>query len=322
MPKNLRFWSNVTLIALAHVALVVGLIRWSRASSNASAQSVVWLNGGGGDGVVTEKKNLPVPVKSPVPRKESKTESLNEREPIEDRPYLASAPSDIQLPTPKPSPKPTAAPARSPKPSPTAKAKTTPKPTPKPTPTASPARTPSAKKIVLAKASPKPSPKLKPTPPEKDQSDEERTIDSEKKKAEPAKTESVEPAPTKKSVATQTGSGKGSVPGAGAGRAGGAGSESQFGWYGSMLHDRFYSEWVQPTTVATAGAKNSVLVKLRIEKDGRVTSFEVVRPSGNLDLDESVKSLAIRVNRVEPLPDGLGKGDHYDVKINFELNSE
>ncbi|MEY2600878.1 MAG: colicin import rane protein [Verrucomicrobiota bacterium] len=305
MPKNLRFWSNVTLIALVHVALVVGLIRWSRASSNASAQSVVWLNGGGGDGVVTEKKNPPVPVKSPLPRKESKTESLKEPEPVEDRPYLASAPSDIQLPTPKPSPISTPNRAHTPK----AKATPTPKPkpTPKPTPTASPARTPSPKKIVLAKASPKPSPKLKPTPPEKDQSDEERTVDSEKKKAE---------------LATQTGSGKGPAPGAGAGRAGGAGSESQFGWYGSMLHDRFYSEWVQPTTVATAGAKNSVLVKLRIEKDGRVSSFEVVRPSGNPDLDESVKMLANRVSRVDPLPDGLGKGDHYDVKINFELNSE
>ncbi|MEY2555725.1 MAG: colicin import rane protein [Verrucomicrobiota bacterium] len=306
MPKNLRFWSNVTLIALVHVALVVGLIRWSRASSNASAQSVVWLNGGGGDGVVTEKKNPPVPVKSPLPRKESKTESLKEPEPVEDRPYLASAPSDIQLPTPKPSPISTPNRAHTPK----AKATPTPKPkpTPKPTPTASPARTPSPKKIVLAKASPKPSPKLKPTPPEKDQSDEERTVDSENKK--------------KAELATQTGSGKGPAPGAGAGRAGGAGSESQFGWYGSMLHDRFYSEWVQPTTVATAGAKNSVLVKLRIEKDGRVSSFEVVRPSGNPDLDESVKMLANRVSRVDPLPDGLGKGDHYDVKINFELNSE
>ena len=89
-----------------------------------------------------------------------------------------------------------------------------------------------------------------------------------------------------------------------------------------MLHDRFYSEWVQPTTVATASAKNSVLVKLRIEKDGRVSSFEISRPSGNPDLDESVKALANRVSRVEPLPDGLGKGDHYDVKINFELNTE
>jgi len=65
-----------------------------------------------------------------------------------------------------------------------------------------------------------------------------------------------------------------------------------------------------------------VLVKLRIEKDGRVTSFEIVRDSGNAELDESVKALSSRVTHVEPLPDGLGKGDHYDVKINFELNSE
>src|SRR5207302_1085300 len=80
---------------------------------------------------------------------------------------------------------------------------------------------------------------------------------------------------SKESPATQTGSGKGTAPGNGSGRAGGAGPESQFGWYGSMLHDRFYSEWVQPTTLATTGSKNSVLVKLRIEKDGRVSRIEI-----------------------------------------------
>ena len=161
---------------------------------------------------------------------------------------------------------------------------------------------------------------MKPTP-EKTEN-EQADVETEKKEiAKPlvAKNEEKE---SKNSPAAQTGSGKGSAPGTGGGRVGGAGSESQFGWYGSMLHDRFYSEWVQPTTVASAGAKNSVLVKLRIEKDGRVSNFEIVRPSGNPDLDDSVRALANRVSRVEPLPDGLGKGDHYDVKINFELNSE
>src|SRR5712691_7057880 len=190
MPKNLRFWGNVALIALAHVVLIVGLIRWSRESKNASTPSVVWMSGGAGDGVVMEKKNLPVPVKSPLPRKESKTDPLKERQPDEARPYLASAPSDIQLPTPKPSPKPTptATPARSPKPSPTAKTKTTPKPTPKPTPTASPARTPSPKKIVVAKASPKPSPIVKPSP-EKTENEQGDTGTEKKEivKALPAK---------------------------------------------------------------------------------------------------------------------------------------
>ena len=314
MPKNLRFWTNVTLIALVHVVLIVGLIRLSRENKSAGAQSVVWLDGGAGDGMVTQKKNLPAPVKSPLPRKESKTDELRERDSDEDRPYLASAPSDIQQPTPKPSPKPaqSATPARSPKPSPTAKAKTTPKPTPKPSP----------KKIVVAKASSKPSPTLKPVA-EKTENEQGDTEPEKKEIAKPlvAKNDSSE-TESKKSPATQTGTGTGTAPGSGAGRAGGAGSESQFGWYGSMLHDRFYSEWVQPTTIATVGAKNSVLAKLRIEKDGRVSSFEVVRPSGNNELDESVKALANRVSRVEPLPDGLGKGDHYDVKINFELNSE
>src|SRR3984893_4915103 len=221
MGKNLRFCSNVTLIALAHVALIVGLIRWSRESKAAGAQSVVWMNGGGGDGIV-ERKNALAPVKSALPHKESKTEALKEHEPDEDRPYLASAPSEIQLPAPKPSPKPTptATPARSPKPSPTAKAKTTPKPTPKSTPK------PSPKKITLAKASPKPSPAVKPTP-EKTEN-EQAGVATEKKeivKALPAKNDSGEKE-SKKSPATQTGSGKGTAPGSRAGRGGGAGRES------------------------------------------------------------------------------------------------
>ena len=43
MSKDARFWRNVTLIGLAHVVLIVGLVRWSRGTKNAQAQSVVWL---------------------------------------------------------------------------------------------------------------------------------------------------------------------------------------------------------------------------------------------------------------------------------------
>jgi TonB family protein len=112
----------------------------------------------------------------------------------------------------------------------------------------------------------------------------------------------------------------GSMP-SGSDHAAGGGSESQFGWYGSMLHDRFYSEWAQPTRVASR-EKSSVLVKIRIEKDGRVSNFEIVRPSGDAELDQSVAAVAQRVTQVEALPEGLGTADHYDVKISFELNSE
>jgi TonB family protein len=88
-----------------------------------------------------------------------------------------------------------------------------------------------------------------------------------------------------------------------------------------MLHDRFFSQWAQPTSVVRSGAKMSTLVKLRIEKDGRVSRFTILRPSGNVVVDESVSAVGKRVTQVEPLPSGLGT-DHYEVNINFELNSD
>ena len=89
-----------------------------------------------------------------------------------------------------------------------------------------------------------------------------------------------------------------------------------------MLHDRFYKEWAQPTTVVASGAKFSALAKIRIEKDGRISNFKIVRSSGNVVVDESIEAVAKRVTRVDSLPTGLANGDHYDVNINFELNPE
>jgi hypothetical protein len=39
-------------------------------------------------------------------------------------------------------------------------------------------------------------------------------------------------------------------------------------------------------------------------------------------VDESVAAVAKRVTQVDPLPTGLLKGDHYDVRINFELTND
>ena len=102
----------------------------------------------------------------------------------------------------------------------------------------------------------------------------------------------------------------------------GGSSTSEFGWYGNMLHDRFYRAWIQPTTNAATSSKISTLVKVRIEKDGRVSKFEIIKPSGNVVVNESVRVVAKQVTQVDPPPTGLIKGDHYDVKINFELNTE
>ena len=328
MRKHVRFWRNVTLIGLAHVVVIYGLIRWNRETKAANHQSIVWMSdgGGGGSSTATLIKAGSSPyaegnvTSTPEPQP-SRTEEINEDEAV-----LTSAKSDIQLPIPKPSV------ASTPKPTPRAVAKVTPRPTPKPTskptpkptpkPTVKPKPKPSPKKLTLAKASPKPSPRMDQ---EREGSEDNAaaTTAAEKKSVTtptPAKQDEGS-SDSKQAVHAQTDTAKSGSAGAG-GHAGGSGGESQFGWYGSMLHDRFYSEWNQPSAIASAGAKTSVLVKIRIEKDGRVSSFETIKSSGNSAIDESVAAIAKRVTQVDPLPSGLGNGDHYDVKVNFELNSE
>jgi hypothetical protein len=287
-----RFWRNVVLIALAHIALIAGLIRWSvaaRASSN--PESIVWL-GGAEDLAAGESESEPPPPAT-TPRVEPKPPKDDEAK--QEKPVATTAKSEIELPS--PTPRPTPRPTPPPKPTPTlaAKPKATPKPIPKPTP----------KKTLSAKASPKPSAKAKPS--------------AAKSSEKPPKNEKSPTART--GTASQSGSGKTGSTAKG-GSVGGGSSTSEFGWYGNMLHDRFYSAWIQPTTSVPTGTKISTLVKVRIEKDGRVSKFEIIKPSENVVVNESVATIGKRVNEVDPPPAGLATGDHYDVKINFELSTD
>ena len=297
MPKDNRFWRNATLIALAHVTLLLGLIRWSvEARSSSNAQSIVWI--GGAEDLAAgepERSESPQPAMSPIQPPES--EPLKKDEAAEETPLVTAAKSEIELPTPTPEPTSTPRPTATPKP------KATPSPTPKPT----------LKKTLVAKASPKPSPKTKSSPTKSAEKAQETDENAEKKKI--AKT-----APAKTEFSSQA---SGTTGSAGkVGHSGGGSSASEFGWYGNMLHDRFYSAWIQPTTTVASGARISTLVKVRIEKDGRVSKFEITKPSENVVVNESVATVAKRVTQVDPPPAGLGNGDHYDVKINFELNTD
>jgi TonB family protein len=191
-----------------------------------------------------------------------------------------------------------------------------PKPTPKPTPKPNPK--PSPKKTVLAKASPRPTPKPKPTPDEDEKENKSERPDEETSKADGVANDSTGSDKTDKAAIKGSGGDGGSDSKGNGGKA----KASEFASYGKMLHDRFYSEWIQPTTTVSSTAKISALVRVRIEKDGRVSAFEILKPSGNVLIDESVAAIGKNVREVDPLPHGLGTGGHYDVKINFELNSE
>jgi outer membrane biosynthesis protein TonB len=284
-----RFWRNVTLIAVAHVAFIAGLIRWSLAArASSSPESIVWLASAQGLATGGSENDVRPPAKRATPPAEPKLSKADEAE--EENRVVTPAKSEIELPSPTSKPTPATTPAPKPTATPTPKPKTTAKPSPK--------------KTLLAKVSPKPSPKTKPTAARASEKSEK----NEKK------------ALAKNGSESQSGSGKTGSTGKGGGEGGGS-SASEFNWYGNMLHDRFYSAWVQPTTNIAAGTKISTLVKVRIEKDGRVSKFEIVKPAENVVVNESVAVVGKRVTEVDPPPAGLAHGDHYDVKINFELNT-
>ena len=291
--SNGRFWANVVLIALAHVALIAGLIRWSAvAKASSNPESIMWLGAAGDLSVDESEKHQSPSPKQPPANTESRESEQDE--PAAEKPVVTSAKSEIELPSATPKPTATATPAK-PTATPAPKPKTTPKPIPKSTP----------RKTLVAKASPKPVAKPKPTPANGSAKLEKKDKIVLAKKDSAPRSGSVQTGSTDK-----------------AGSAGGGSIASEFGWYGNMLHDRFYSAWIQPTTKVPSGTKISTLVNVRIEKDGRVSKFEIAKPSGNATVNESVAAVSKQVSQVDPPPAGLIKGDHYDVKINFELNTE
>jgi protein TonB len=295
---NGRFWANVVLIALAHVALIAELIRWSvAAKASSNPESIVWL-GGAGDlpADESEKRESQSPKQSPIANELSQTKKDAA---ADEKPVVMSAKSEIELPSATPKPTATPTPAK-PTATPASKAKTTPKPIPS--------------KTLVAKVSPKPAkPKSSPA---------KANVKSEKKdKIVLAKKDSAPQSGSSQSGSTNKTASASGLPAVASAKAGGN-SASEFGWYGNMLHDRFYSAWIQPTANVPSGAKISTLVNVRIEKDGRVSKFEIAKPSGNATVNESVAAVAKQISHVDPPPTELIKGDHYDVKINFELNTE
>jgi TonB family protein len=87
-----------------------------------------------------------------------------------------------------------------------------------------------------------------------------------------------------------------------------------------MIHDSFFKQWDQPTSVMEAGRTFATTLRITIEKDGRISSSTVVNSSGNVVMDESVLAAAKRVKRIAQLPAGIAKGESYTINIAFELD--
>lgn len=288
MTGDRRFWRIVTVIALAHVALLTAFLRWNGAPNTLNAQSITWLNGDASEepsASVAAGEERSDAAATTTPHLEVQAE-----EKTEEPPTLSPAKSEIVLASPTP-------PTNPPPP---------PRPSPKLTPRVSPSSKPSPRK--------NPSPKKSSTPYKK-----KTAKPIAKKDLIPKGNNAADKSGRKLAHKDAAGSGSGSGS---AGRGASSGKAADVGWYGNMLHDRFYRAWEQPKTVVSSGARLSAVAKIRIAKDGSVSDFRIVKPSGNVVVDESIAAVAKKVTRVDAPPERLGAGGHYDVDITFALSSQ
>lgn len=280
--QGAAFRRNFVGVALAHLAVAAVLYGAGQVgSAKPETPNVVWLDGGAMGG-------------GGVPEPEPEPE-----EPV----VLPSPPPDPIPPAPEavaselPSPEPAPPPA-------TPRPVATPRPAPRPTPKAAPKATPKASPKPVAKTSPRPkgSPVAKAASP----------------KAAKAGLVAAVPAAGAGTAGGAVGKGTGTGA-AGAGPGGGAASEH--GWYFSMLHERFHSRWEQPTSIIRSSQHFVTRLRLRIARDGQILSRDIVTPSGDPVMDESVLTAAGNVAQVDALPAGLG-GDFWEVNVDFKLDQE
>lgn len=120
------------------------------------------------------------------------------------------------------------------------------------------------------------------------------------------------------------GSGKSSVIGSPDGSPngvpGGQGAGTPFWWYYQQVHDRMYEAWEQPGEAVNWDKKLMATVLLRVARDGRVLDISLQGSSGNKTMDDSAMTAARKVQKLDPLPDGLG-GATANITVNFQLES-
>ncbi|HEY3901275.1 MAG TPA: TonB family protein [Chthoniobacter sp.] len=319
MPLDSNFRRNFFVIAGLHVAAVAIIYFASGWHHKSSEEKVVWLDGGsmGGGGAQASEAAPEAPSVTESAPKPSRSKFELPPEPLS-----YPAPGELVLPK-KATPK-----ARTPK-------QTTPRPTPrhftpKPTPKHNPKPKPNPEE-TSEESTPKPKPVVSEKPANTPEAKKHETAKAESPKPENTagaiRTASVSHTPgasTSSSPGAGKGTGTGDAPGKGngkgPGKSGSGSGASEFGWYFSMIHDRFHSRWDQPTTIPHESQEIVTTLKIRISKDGNILSREIVHTSGDATMDQSVMTAAERVQEIDPLPAGLGNGEFYEVNIAFKLD--
>ena len=80
--------------------------------------------------------------------------------------------------------------------------------------------------------------------------------------------------------------------------------EAQFVRYGKNVENYIYSRWAEPPRALLRGEFPETVVEITIEANGKVSSAKIVRASGNVSMEESVKALLSQLDLLPRPPDG------------------
>ena len=348
------FHRSVVFVALLHLgflALIIYLVK----PPKKTGESVTWLETGSfalpageeasssqqqEESSEKEEKSAshePQETATPEPSTETHPEPSPEPaltpepvpEPIATPEPAATPPPAMDSEIPIATPTPTVTPEPSPEPAPKATPKPTPKPKPKPKPKATPKHSLKPKlKEKEEEKKPKSSPKSKsknssPHKTTTSSTAHNKSTSSSSKKSSGKKGSAGHSNDTLKKafLNSKGGTGHGTEgSGTGSGSHGDGINANVLAGYHELIHDRFYSQWEQPTAIPTEHRHDFVCtLRLTIERDGTISNFSLAKPSGNPIMDESVLAAAAKVKQIAPLPEGLKESAPYTVNINFEL---
>ncbi len=88
--------------------------------------------------------------------------------------------------------------------------------------------------------------------------------------------------------------------------------------YGSYLMAFYKLRWKKPTTLNVDHGE--VEVEITVQRNGRVSAFKLVKPSGIRALDDSVREVLDRNRDLRPLPDGTTDSERR-ITIRFDLSA-
>ena len=85
-----------------------------------------------------------------------------------------------------------------------------------------------------------------------------------------------------------------------------------------MVQQILYNAWAQPSELAAVPGLRA-MATITVQRDGSVTRWTLSRPTGNRQMDDSIKDALARVTKLPVLPRDFTAPR--DITVDFELTN-